>query len=404
MADECESKPAAGPEHATRWGKPCAALAATVAVVAPVLLALSCCPLHRAVPKIPPLPPAPAAVRAPASVNVVLAQAPTMTVRCAEGGTWYVGPREALVALADGGTEWVITAPQGMLVVNERPLGVQAAQFRPTGPVLQLDGTGYRGWLEVSETAGRVRAVNVIDPQTYLRAVVGSEMYARWPMNTLMAQAVAARTYLFFTHGRKGYVNTSDMAYQGVSAENHAADLAVELTDDIVLTHNGQLFSAYFHSTCGGHTAAAAKVFDDVSARFLTGVPCEWCRASPAYTWTARLPQAEAARRLQRRDITAITSLDPLGSEPDGHAQDILVNHSVRMGAQTLRLALGSHTVKSTCFTASATADGLLFRGRGFGHGVGMCQWGAFGMAQAGRDWQEILAWYYPGTSLKIID
>jgi len=191
------------------------------------------------------------------------------------------------------------------------------------------------------------------------------------------------------------------MAYRGVDAESAATDLATELTRGIILTYRDRALPAYFQNTCGGRTAAADKVFAEDPIPPLSGVACDWCRSSPYYEWQAELPAALIAELLKDPRVKDVRSISPEGAEPDGYARFVLVNDEVRMAASALQLSLGPDRIRSTCFTVTAEAGSFQFAGHGYGHGVGLCQWGARGMANDGKSWQEILLHYYPGALLQ---
>jgi len=234
-----------------------------------------------------------------------------------------------------------------------------------------------------------------------MRSVVGSEMYHSWPLNALMAQAVCARTFVVYAVSTKGSLSRLDLAYKGIAGEGRAPDLAVELTRGIVLTYNGRILPAFFHSTCGGRTASAAKIFGEDPIPPLEGVPCDWCRQSSTYTWKAELKAADVAKSLKLAGVREIRTIEPQQTEPDGYARFVLINGRERMDANAFRLRVGPGAVKSTKFQVQRRGDRFVFEGHGFGHGAGLCQWGAFGMADAGRDWQQILGHYYPGAELQ---
>lgn len=390
--------------HMSLGQRVCAMLALAALVGGAVLLALSCCTSRQTIPAVPALPPAPPVIRMPEAVRIRLISGDTVEVGCRHGGTWFGEPETGEVLLASGTGPWTLSLQEGALALNGRPLAVESAELESAAGVFQLDGRSYRGKLTVRATdESGVETVNVLPPETYLASVVGSEMYADWPLNALMAQAVAARTYMLHTHAQKGHLTTVDMAYKGIAAETRPAELAVELTRGIVMAYNGRLFSAYFHSTCGGHTAPVDKVFGDELSPPLAGVACEWCRQSPAYRWRAELPARRIAQALSDWGVASVRSIRSLDTEPYGYPRRVLVNGVKRMDANQFRLAVGGHELKSTRFTVSPRGEGFLFEGRGFGHGVGLCQWGAFGLAEAGRDWRQILLHYYPGSQLQEI-
>ncbi len=364
------------------------------------LLTLSCCPVRRRVPPVPTLPPAPETIALPETVTVLVASAGHLVAE-ARAGTWVLSRGRTPQIVESRPGPWRIAAKEGMLTLGGRALGTNVVELLPAGELFTLGARTYRGRLRVeAEGDEEVKAFNLVAPEQYLRSVVGSEMYSAWPMDALMAQAVAARTYMIYTQQTKGYLGPLDMAYKGVSAESRSCDLAVRLTEGIVLTYRGRLFSAYFHSTCGGHTVSASKVFGDEPIGPLSGVPGGWCEQSPAYRWTVALPAERIGKALASAKIGTVRSLRPLGTSPDGYADEVLVNGEVRMDANDFRLAVGGSVLKSTWFTVERRGGEFLFRGRGYGHGVGLCQWGACGMAREGYGWREILRHYYPGAAL----
>jgi len=340
----------------------------------------------------------------PSTVRIVLSsRSAALQVSCRGTGTWFGMDGGSYRALgASGAGPWTLTQRSGTLAVNGQALPHAEVELQPGGGAFQLGDAAYRGRLRVKAAAdGNLTASNLLPPQAYLRSVVGSEMFASWPLDALMAQAVAARTYMLFAIADKGYLNRMDMAYKGISAEHRAPTLAVDLTDGIVLTYGGRILPAYFHSTCGGHTASVKKVFGQDLIGPLTGVPCEWCEASPTYRWAARIPVRHIVAALKSKGIERLDSIEPLDTAPDGYARDILLNGEVRMDANAFRLAVSPAQVKSTRFDVTRDGDSYVFRGRGYGHGIGLCQWGAHGMAKAGRSWEEILLHYYPGAELR---
>jgi stage II sporulation protein D len=359
--------------------------------------------LRRPLPSVPPLPPAPPGVPRPQSVRVLLSQSRTEhTVSCPEGGTWRaVGEAGARPAAAGRGP-WLLTASRGRLALDGEEQAERELQLQPNELLFGTGERSYRGTLvaRVSDQ-GRLTLINVIEPEQYVRSVVGSEMYRHWPLEALMAQAVAARTFMLYAVSAKGYLTRADMAYRGVDAESAATDLATELTRGIILTYRDRALPAYFQNTCGGRTAAADKVFAEDPIPPLSGVPCDWCRSSPYYEWQAELPAALIAELLKDPRVKDVRSISPEGAEPDGYARFVLVNDEVRMAAGALQLSLGPDRIRSTCFTVTAEAGSFRFAGHGYGHGVGLCQWGARGMANDGKSWQEILLHYYPGALLQ---
>ncbi len=374
-----------------------------------VLLTISCCLMPRPMPAVPPvpvLPLAPPAVKAPRTVSVLLAKsAEPLTVSCPGGGSWFAMQDGIEMEVLGGEGPWKVSALDGKLSFDGRPGQVPMLALRPGGGIFRLGDRAYRGSLMLEvRPDGEVAASNNVSPEAYLRSVVGSEMYSRWPMNALMAQAVAARTYLFYMAASKGRLSMLDMAYKGTAGESRDTDLAVELTRGIIMTYDGRLFPAYFSSTCGGRTCPGQKVFGKSAAAVFQSVPCEWCKASPAYEWKARIPAARIAQALADKGVTQVNTIEPQDTGEDGYATTVLVNGKVSVDANAFRLAVGAGELKSTRFTVTRDGADFVFAGRGYGHGVGLCQWGAYGLAKAGRDWEQILHYYYFGVELQEVE
>ncbi len=360
-------------------------------------------------------PPAPHAISAPSHVKVVVARSGgELSVACPGGGSWYADAEGERTLIATGSGPWLAGCEGGRLMLDKKGQAATAIELYCADDVFKLGRRTYRGRLRISaRSQGGIIATNIVPPADYLRSVVGSELYEDWPLDTLMAQAVAARTFMLCALAAKGYMSAADMAYRGVEAECRSADLAVGLTDGIILTYDERILPAYFHSTCGGHTAPADKAFAEEPIGPLQGVPCEWCWQSPTHRWRARIPGYRIRRALRERGLglesplARVVAVSPVGTEPDGYARFVDVVWSpaadgpIRMGANAFRRAVGSRLLRSACFTVRADGSRFVFDGRGHGHGVGMCQWGAHGLAEAGGTWRDILNHYYPGAAIQ---
>ncbi len=114
-------------------------------------------------------------------------------------------------------------------------------------------------------------------------------------------------------------------------------------------------------------------------------MPCDWCKDSPAYEWKARIPAARIAEALTDKGVTQVDTIEPQGTGEDGYATTVLINGKVSVDANAFRLSVGPGELKSTRFTVQRDGADFVFAGRGYGHGVGLCQWGAYGLAKAGR-------------------
>ena len=283
---------------------------------------------------------------------------------------------------------------------------------------LKIDGRCYYGAIRLVRAGESLAVINVVDLEQYLLGVLGSEMPHDWPRESLKAQAVAARTYALFQHlQRSGFEwdlmsTVEDQVYGGGRAKPPVA-AAVAATRGEVLVHDGGLFPAFFHSTCGGQTERPGKALGKSEYDFLEGVPCEWCKASPYYEWRAFLGASDLAAKLSAAGVAAgrITGLTAEGAVPARQTEGgqaggrgvrlVWAGGEMEVPIVDFRRAVGQMTIRSGKFECRAQNGGFLFIGRGFGHGAGMCQYGCKGMAEAGYDYRRILDYYYRNAELE---
>ncbi len=283
---------------------------------------------------------------------------------------------------------------------------------------VQIGDRWYRGRLELIPTAQGLVAVNHVDLEDYLPSVVGKEMYPTWPAEALKAQAVAARTYALFRRerelrqGAKLYDLGDSVTYQvypGVATETPSTMAAVQATKGQVLTYGGKIIEAVFHSASGGHTENSEQVWSGV-VPYLRGVQ-DFDQTAPVFQWTVQLTAAQMRQRIP--GIGNILSLQPLQVSPQGRVIRIQVvgdGGSRTMTGVEIRRALG---LRSTLFVVQpelplvaskgntrVAPPTFQISGRGNGHGLGLSQWGALGMAYQGFTYDQILRHYYQGVSL----
>jgi stage II sporulation protein D len=260
-----------------------------------------------------------------------------------------------------------------------------------------------------AEPSGTLTVVAWIDIEEYLLGVLAGEVpYKRWAPEALKAQAIVSRSYALHQmkmRAAEPYDVETTEASQVFRMGNTGEPIlqtAVNATRGQVVTCGGKLFPAYFHSTCGGATTAAERVFPDrTTAAALRGAPCAFCQHSPSYQWSWQVEKTELGRRLGLGQ--PVLGLEAT-TDPSGRAESVRVRFAG--GERTFqgnqfRLAASSRELKSMWWTR--VSDGgtfLRFDGRGFGHGVGMCQYGSDGMARAGHSCAEILGLYFPGADL----
>ncbi|MFN2322411.1 MAG: SpoIID/LytB domain-containing protein [Trueperaceae bacterium] len=298
---------------------------------------------------------------------------------------------------------WPVAAAAGELTVDGHPVGRVLELSSDEGVV--WNGRRYRGSLRVLADGERVRVVNVVALEAYLRGVVPAEMVPTWPGEALRAQAVAARTYtLAHLDPDAAYdVCATDQCqvYRGRGAEHPATDAAVADTAGLVLTYAGAFASTYYHSDSGGVIASSAEVW----GRDLPYLQAFQDVASdgPHGTWTARLTPERVAGTLRAvgHEVGLVGRMSVLATSASGRvlrAEFIGSSGRTVLEGLALRTALREWGLKSTRFTM--TGD-LSVRGEGWGHGVGMSQYGARELAVQGYGFAQILGFYYPHTTLQ---
>lgn len=252
--------------------------------------------------------------------------------------------------------------------------------------------------------------------EKYIEGVVAAEMDPQWPLEALKAQAIVARTFAIEELERRGGVaathpgadvSTSFEEFQAYNASrvNDSVRRAVQETRGQIVTYQGKPIRAWFHADAGGQTAlpeeglkasiAAAGPFP-----YLRSVKVPW--TAPNTDWTATFSREEL------RTAAARSGKDPgsfstvaLGTKgPSGRTIDIVIG-GAKVPAVDLREALGSTRMKSTLLTSlTMSGDKVTMKGKGYGHGVGLAQWGARGMASQGKPAQDIITYFFSGARL----
>ena len=304
-----------------------------------------------------------------------------------------------------------LTVGRAGLMMGEFELGTSVVQVRPSGTSATLVGFGsYRGMLRVLVRDGQLSVVNVLPLEQYLPGLLAGEMPPSWPAEALKAQAVMARTYArakVMASSSLPWDLTSthmDQVYHGSSVEQVSTLRAVRATLGQVLRRGGKLVQAYYHSTCGGRTETPASVWPG-GGDYPPSVACRWCRASPHQLWRVAIGSTQMAAKLRPRGFTSPEILKVWGQDlsPGDRWTSVVARGAagdITVGGNMFRQMMGFDVVKSLKFSVVVSGGQVEFEGAGFGHGVGMCQWGARGQALEGRHFKEILSTYFPASEV----
>lgn len=276
------------------------------------------------------------------------------------------------------------------------------------GGFIRLDNLRYQGRLMmIPQKARRFSVLEEINVEDYLPGVIESEMPAKWREDAIIAQVVAARTYAVYQKKNNPdaqyHINKLDLAYNGSYKNLPRITEIVNKSRGIIMVYDWGIFPGYFHSTCGGHTEDVNLVFGLKSLRPLTGTRCGYCNKSKHYRWKEVIKKGEIEERLRNSGINVreVNDITAEGIGPGGHCSTIKIKHSKgvkRIDANEFRLMIGPNYLRSTAFKIKDSGNSFIFEGKGWGHGVGLCQYGTQGMAESGFKWFEILKHYYPGT------
>ncbi len=296
------------------------------------------------------------------------------------------------------------------LEVDGAPVVGGAVRFRagtrddagvPGDGPLRAGDMEVRGDVVVRLYKGGLQLINVIALEEYLAAVLGSEMPVSFPPEALKAQAVAARTYALQkkleAYGSAFYLGSSVLhqVYGGVNREDPRTRAAVDATRGEVLTYELAPIEAYFHASCGGRTESGLSALQR-DLPYLQPVDCP-CGKLPASRWSATVSEAELQAALQG----APAGLRISGRTGTRRVSRVSTADGTTVDGVRFRQRMGYTRLKSLDFVVEKTAEGYVFTGRGYGHGAGLCQWGAKALADAGKGYREILSHYYPGAEFQ---
>ena len=387
-------------------------------------------------------------------VRVALATAAQGAVLSASGAWRLFDAHDAVLIRAGAGDAWTLERRGRQLRAvhasrGATPWTVAQLTLRPgrDDSYGVFAGHRYRGSLRVVASDTGLVVVNVLPVEEYLRGVVSLEIGSRAPgeQAAVEAQAIAARSYAYArlaaiegnTSRNESFdvlPSVADQVYGGVDVERPFSDKAVDATSGLVLMYGGRVVSAPYFSSCGGETASPEEVWRTTAEPYLRRVSDRvpgtsdryYCDIAPRFAWTRTFSgdELDAALRSYLRAYVAVPSGGP------GRVRGVVVETrtpSGRVGHLTITTDRGSFSLRgnevrsvlrapggellnSTYFNleSESRADGSLSRlvihGNGYGHGIGMCQWGAIGRARAGQTARVILETYYPGTKLGRVD
>jgi stage II sporulation protein D len=302
---------------------------------------------------------------------------------------------------------------KGGILLAGRYLAANNIFIKPNGPeeAIEINGKRFKGGLQVIKRDGvTLSLINHLRLEDYVKGIAVRETSLYWPVETLKAEAVVFRTFALYRAEQfknKEWDVSDDVfsqVYGGVEAERYRITEAVDKTKGEVLQFEGKILPAFYHSTCGGATEDAGVLWD-IDLAPLKGVACGFCKDSPHFSWKTTVSK-EKIRQLWEKNgqkIKKINEVVVASRDKSGRVNnlDIVTDQKdIEIAAKDFRNMIGVDIIKSTNFKIITSSSDLTFEGFGWGHGVGLCQWGAYFMAKYGSDYLKILDYYYPGSVL----
>jgi stage II sporulation protein D len=352
---------------------------------------------------------APVRAQADETIRVAILQNAESATVVSSGGLIVQAPNDTVDAT---GQITVGAGPSG-LTVDGQLLRSDRLEVRGRDGELTINGLTVGGRVIVKRQNGKLLAINALPLEDYVKGVVPSEMSAAWHPEALKVQAIATRTYALYKmrqNARKDFdvvasIKDQVYLYRGRAAAAGPAALAVDDTRDLVLAYRDEPILAVFSSTAAGQTEDAWNVWA-VDMPYLKGVECPFDLNSPWYQWRTDvgLPMLEQRLRDEGFPVGVIASLAPATYTKAGRVIQVRILHSggeLYVKGDDLRRVLGYTVLPSTQFDFDVAGLQVQFAGRGNGHGVGLCQWGAKELAERGYSAETILRYYYPGADIR---
>jgi len=277
-----------------------------------------------------------------------------------------------------------------------------------TDGAVSINGIRFRGNFKVVKEDDGLWVVNYVNIDDYLKSVVPAEISPSSDLDALKAQAIVSRSYAIFRAVQKPeaeyYLTVTSQAYQnGIFAEDERSTRAVESTRGKVIYFKKKLLQAFCHAACGGYTENPNNVWKS-EYEFPRPVRCKYCEGSKYSNWVTKISFHKLQQRLRKLGIQHLYAIKPYKmSRYGGRITELKINH--KGGNHTIRFnrfreLVGYEVIRSGFFKMEKTPGGIIFKGKGWGHGAGLCQEGARKLAELGKSYKAIIKYYFPKTRI----
>lgn len=367
------------------------------------------------------------------SVRVLLDESDAAYHLTIQSPVYLYDGEKRLAYIESGNTvELISDYDEVKLTIRDRVFSSDAFFLKPVENLetVKFNGQGYKGKLNLIKLGGSIGVINQLNLEDYVKGVVAREMPIgknSENLEALKAFSICVRTYTLkkISEGKSLYDlydDTRDQVYGGFDAEHPLSNKAVEETENKILIFNGNIATVYYHSTCGGQTEAAHNIFTNKEIPYMMGVKdgnSPYCNISPKFEWTETYSREDVIKRLKRASLlnngdyrlnnVYIESRYSSGrvremvfevvDEFDGVKNVSIFGNEIR---SIIRTSDNKSILWSTFFDISFHRQSVEVNGKGFGHGVGMCQYGAISLSRKGWKYKEIIEHYFPGIKIKI--
>ncbi len=346
----------------------------------------------------------------PLYVRVLIEQSTEAVQIVSEDGLLLYAPEAAFFQKKSGKQEISLSVCNARIQYNGHDLQKAVRITSPQEKPLSINGRKYRGFVWVRVADNQLMVINHVGLEEYLYGVVPREISPSWPEHALKTQAIAARTYALYHMIKREkelydvFSTTSSQVYGGKDVEHRATKEAIDATKGLIVSYGGRIALTLYHANSGGITERVAEVWGS-DIPYLASVPDEFSVGKPGSSWKKKLSVEDIQQRLQEYGlpVTRVMMIEPVERAESGRIKKLEIQQpegSFYLSGNSFRLIVGPGKVKSANFVVQKEQDTYLFQGKGYGHGVGMSQWGAREMAKKGYEFRSILGFYYKGTAI----
>lgn len=277
----------------------------------------------------------------------------------------------------------------------------------------------YRGNIIIRlSQKSKLNIINEVYIEDYLKGILPKEANSTWPIEALKTQAVISRSYVLKNlkkHSKDGFDVCSTVhcqVYGGASTETKVCNEAVVQTEAEVVTYDNKIAQTLFHSSCGGHTEDPKYVWNWTTKTppYLKGLKDKYCKENPNQNWTSAIKEQTIREKLTKAGykVGKIKNIKTKGKTPGLAKEYIIIENTkatLKLNSYKFRITIDPWLIKSTMINSiKKQKDSFIFKGNGWGHKVGLCQWGSKFMADKGFSYKQILQFYYPSTDIEKVN